>query len=103
MTQIFVKRHADELHPAGDSQLERVTSRDMNEVRRSVSSAVRVEMARNSLRQADLAEALGLSQQAVSRRLKGLVSFDADELVTLASLFGVSASALIDPHQAVPS
>lgn len=75
----------------------------MNEVRRNVSAAVRVEMARNSLRQADVAEALGLSQQAVSRRLKGAVSFDADELVTLAALFGVPASALIDQPEAMPA
>lgn len=50
---------------------------------------VRAEMARRSKSQADIAALLGLSQTAVSRRLKGNVDFSATELETLSREFGV--------------
>lgn len=57
--------------------------------------AVRVVMARKGLTQQDLANALGVSQAAISRRLKGAVSFTADELHQIAERFDVSPAELI--------
>ena len=46
-------------------------------------------MARRSKSQADIAALLGLSQTAVSRRLKGNVDFSASELETLSREFNI--------------
>jgi transcriptional regulator with XRE-family HTH domain len=56
---------------------------------------VRVQMTRHGATQADLAEALHLSQQAVSRRLRGEIAFDVTELGLIAGLFHITAAALI--------
>jgi transcriptional regulator with XRE-family HTH domain len=58
-------------------------------VREAVAGAVRAELARRRLTQTDLAAALGLSQQAASRRLAGKVPFDIDELSRVADLLRV--------------
>lgn len=46
-------------------------------------------MVRSGKSQADVAESLGLSQPAVSRRLSGEVDFSATELTKLAALLNV--------------
>lgn len=56
---------------------------------------VRAEMARRSVTQERLAEALDLSQAAVSARLRGKTPFDINELHTIAEFLEVSLSALL--------
>lgn len=60
-----------------------------------VSRHIRAEMVRNDKTQADIAAVLGLSQQAVSRRLVGKVAFELAEVVTLAEFFKVSVAHLL--------
>ncbi len=60
-----------------------------------VADAVRAECARRRITQHDLAESLGLSQMAVSRRLSGTVAFDVNELYAVAALLDVSVPTLI--------
>lgn len=55
----------------------------------SVAAEVRAELARQRRPQRELAEAIGLSQQAASRRLCGEVPFDIAELAKVAELLGV--------------
>lgn len=62
--------------------------------RSEVSATVRAEMARNRVTQTTLANHLHLSQAAVSRRLKGEVPFNSDELAVVAQIVGVSVGAL---------
>ena len=62
--------------------------------RNEVAATVRAEMARSRVTQATLAAHLHLSQAAVSRRLKGDVAFDADELTVVSQVVGVSVGAL---------
>jgi len=56
---------------------------------------VRAEMARRQVRQVTLAQRLGLSQAAISRRINGETEFSVAELLAVADLLGVSASALL--------
>lgn len=63
--------------------------------RDTVAANVRAEVARRRARQTDLAALLGISQQAMSRRLTGEVAFDVDELQALASHLEVPASELL--------
>ena len=51
---------------------------------------IRSRMTANRVTQADVAEALGLSQTAVSRRLRGEIAFNVTELETLGGLLGVT-------------
>lgn len=60
-----------------------------------VAESVRVEAARRSISQTKIAEALGTSQQSISRRMLGKTSFDVEEIYSLASTFGMTVSALL--------
>lgn len=60
-----------------------------------VAESVRVEAARRSISQTKIAEALGTSQQSVSRRMLGKTAFDVEEIYSLASAFGMTVSALL--------
>lgn len=60
-----------------------------------VAAEVRGELARQKRTQADLAVALGLSQQAVSRRVSGALAFDVDELHRVAVFLGVPVARLL--------
>ena len=60
-----------------------------------VSQEVRAWMARQGIKQAELAEALGITQQAVSHRLTGRTSWNLDDLEPVAALLGVSVSELL--------
>jgi len=62
-----------------------------------VAGIVRTELADHGITQAEVAAALGVSQQAVSRRLRGQVSFNVTELHVVASLIGVEAASLLNP------
>lgn len=54
-----------------------------------VAAEVRGELARQRKTQAALSEALGMSQQAVSRRLAGAIPFDVNELDNVAIFLDV--------------
>ncbi|MGW9021295.1 helix-turn-helix domain-containing protein [Leucobacter chromiiresistens] len=54
-----------------------------------VASLVRGAMAERGVRQSDVAQALGVSRMAVSRRLSGETSFSAEELIVLRDVLGV--------------
>lgn len=58
---------------------------------------LRAEMARREVSQASLAAALGITQQAYSRRMRGLVPFDVTELDRIASLLGLDPRELLTP------
>jgi len=58
---------------------------------------VRARAARNMVTQTELAEALGVSQVAVSRRLRGVVPFDVAELAAVAVLLGCEITELLPP------
>lgn len=60
-----------------------------------VATEVRVAMARSRCSQSKVAAVLGLSQQAVSRRLKGDIPFDVVELYKLADYFGVPVTSFL--------
>ena len=67
----------------------------MKPLSRAVAENVRAEVARHRLPQSAIAEALGLSQQAVSRRLTGGVPFELDEVQAIAGLIGVPTALLL--------
>lgn len=56
---------------------------------------IKAEMARRSMSQQDLAHALGMSQAAVSKKLKGSTQLRVDELHRIADILGVSAESLL--------
>lgn len=60
-----------------------------------VAANVRAEVARRRIRQADLADAMGLDQRAVSRRLLGHVEFSATELQKVAQILDVPVARLL--------
>lgn len=68
-----------------------------------VAEAVRAEAARRRVPQRSIAEALGTSQQSVSRRMSGETPFDVEEIHSLAESFGVSFASLIPDANAVPA
>lgn len=56
---------------------------------------VRAEMARKRITQIKLAESVGWSQGAVSRRLSGRVPFNIEELARVAEILGVTVADLV--------
>lgn len=56
----------------------------------AVAAEVRAEMARQRVSQQPIADALGMSRQALSRRLVGEIPFDVSELEQIANFLGVS-------------
>lgn len=62
-----------------------------------VAANVRAEIARRKgTKQEDLADLLGITRQAVSRRLLGRVDFRVAELQAIADYFGIPISTLLD-------
>lgn len=66
------------------------------QITKRVARQVRARMILSQVGQAEMAEALGLSQSAVSRRLTGEVPFDVTEIVAAAKLLSVPSSVLVD-------
>lgn len=64
-------------------------------IRDAVCEAVRVEMARKKFSQAKLAEATGLNQMYISRRMNADLAFNTDDLALIAAALEVPLSALI--------
>jgi transcriptional regulator with XRE-family HTH domain len=60
-----------------------------------VSTEIRVLLARHGRTQADLADYLGLSAFAVSRRMTGAITWDVDELQQVADYFQVGVRDLL--------
>lgn len=60
-----------------------------------VSAEVRAWLARRGLRQAWLAEVIGVSQSVVSKRLRGVLPFTAPELLLIASALDISLGELL--------
>lgn len=60
-----------------------------------VASSVRAELARRQTQQAQIAELLGLSEAAVSRRVNGFVPFRADEVRKIADFLDVPLTSLL--------
>ena len=58
-------------------------------------ATIRAELARRGFNQRDVAGALGITQQAVSRRMSGHVDFTVGELSGVAALLGVTLSELV--------
>lgn len=65
-----------------------------------VGANVRAEMARRGVSQVALAGRLGISQAAVSKRLRGLTAFDINELHAVADVLGVAVGILMEDHAA---
>ena len=64
-------------------------------VQSHVTANIRAEMARSGKTQGDIAAVLGITRQAVSRRLVGLTPLDVDQLAKIAQLLDVSMSELL--------
>ena len=67
----------------------------------AVAAEVRAAIARAGLRQADLADAIGISRGSLSSRLSGERAFRIDELVAIARVLGVQPSVLLPQGLAV--
>jgi len=63
---------------------------------RRVASNVRAEMARRNHTQQSLAQAVGKTQQSLSRRLSGRTSFTIDELADIAVALNVNLASLVE-------
>lgn len=63
-----------------------------------VALRVRAQMRSQGLSQARLAESLGCTQQALSRRLTGLVTFDVRELAVIADALHTTVEALVSDN-----
>lgn len=60
-----------------------------------VGATVRAELARAGKSQTDLAAVLGVTQTAVSKRLRGVTPFDVNELAAVADALGLDLAVLI--------
>ncbi len=61
----------------------------------SIGRKLRGLMAERSTTQKELARELGMTQQALSSRIRGLTSFSVDELVNIARVLDVDAAGLV--------
>lgn len=64
-------------------------------VSRMVAEGIRVEMARQMIRQSELARRIGENDQWLSVRVRGVQSVDVDDLYKIADGLGVSALTLL--------
>ena len=63
---------------------------------------IRAEMARYRVTQKELANALGLTQAAVSARMSGKTSWQLDDLIPVANVLGVGLGTLIFGYEKSP-
>lgn len=61
----------------------------------TTSARIRSELAARGIPQGALAAVLGLSEQAVSRRMNGTTDWGVSELVAVAGFLGVDAATLL--------
>ena len=64
---------------------------------------VRAEIARRGMTQAEVAAAMGVSQSQFSKRLRGTIPFNINELSTIATLLDVPLGDLLPRSEAVAS
>lgn len=69
-------------------------------LREAVAEALRVEMARRRMTQRSLAEATGLSQSYIGRRMTGDMPFTTDDLERIAAVLGITVSSLMSDERA---
>lgn len=62
----------------------------------SVAASVRAELRAAELSQEKIGKALGITQEAVSRRFRGRTQWRADELVVISRAFGIPLERLYD-------
>ena len=62
----------------------------------SVAAEFRAEMARQHVPQHKIAAVLGMSQQAVSRRLRGDIALDTDEIEKLAAALDLAPLVILE-------
>lgn len=72
------------------------TQRDVDPVRKQIGSNVRAELARLGFGQDRLAELLGISQPQISKRLAGVIGFEAAELVRIAADLDIPLARLVE-------
>ncbi|MFG2054801.1 helix-turn-helix domain-containing protein [Micromonospora sp. NPDC048930] len=72
-------------------------------LRERISEAIRVELARRRMSQRALADATGLSQSYIGRRLTGEMPFTTDDLALIAKALGVPVLALLPAADAAPA
>lgn len=60
-------------------------------------------MARRDIKQASIAAALGVTQQAVSGKLAGRRPFNDREITVIAGVLGVPAGVLFEEHESMRS
>lgn len=61
----------------------------------TVAAKIRAEAAQQRISQIRIAEALGMSQQSVSKRMSGRVPFRIDELYIVADVLGTTPDTLL--------
>ena len=66
----------------------------LGDTRSVIAAEIRSLMGRHAKNQGDLALALSISQSQMSKRLRGIIPLDSDELVSIAAYFGVSVGSL---------
>lgn len=64
-------------------------------LREAVAEVVRVEMARRRMSQRALADATGLTQSYIGRRMTGDMPFTTDDLAKVAAALGLPVAALV--------
>lgn len=79
-----------------------IVPREPDRLTEIVAAEVRAHMARARINQTQLAGALGLTQSSVSKRLRGVVAFNTDELQTVANLLGVHPAELLGGNAGSP-
>jgi transcriptional regulator with XRE-family HTH domain len=72
-----------------------MTTRDGMTLNERVSRTVRILMAAAGMSQQELAEGIGLSQPAVSRRLRNATTWDLRDLDELAALLGIDVEEIL--------
>lgn len=70
--------------------------RDVDPVRKQIGDNVRAEMARLGLGQDRLGVILGIGRSQISRRLSGVIGFEAAELVRIAAELDIPVSRLAE-------
>ena len=74
-----------------------VPTAERETIAQAVAAEIRALAARKRIKQSAVARAIGMSQQALSRRWTGDLPFDLYELEAVASVLGVSVPELIPP------
>ena len=62
----------------------------------TVIGTIRAELARARISYTQVADRLGVTRQAMTRRMSGDTPFRVDEIATIASMCGVTVGALVD-------